>query len=165
MPLTARKRQARQFPFPEKTGQTIPANVSDAGTNLIKRFEGCRLTAYRCSAGVLTIGWGSTQDVQENMTITQAEADERLERDIAKARASVLRLITEPLNQNQLAALTSFVFNLGGGALQRSTLRQIINRGEHDRVPDELMKWCWAGGRKLKGLILRRAAEGDLYAA
>jgi len=147
---------------PEKAGLHGKGQTGDL-VEFIKRFEGCRLKAYRCSAGVWTIGVGSTSGVYEGMVITQEEADERLERDIAKARASVLRLITETLNQNQLSCLVSFVFNVGGGALQRSTLRQVINRGEHDRVRDELMKWVWAGGRKLGGLITRRDAEADLY--
>jgi len=76
----------------------------------------------------------------------------------------VLRLITVPLNHGQFDALVSFVFNVGGGALQRSTLRSRVNRDEHGEVPAEFMKWIWAGGRKLKGLVRRREAEAALYA-
>ena len=75
----------------------------------------------------------------------------------------MLRLIKIPLTDNQFAALVSFTFNLGGGALQRSTLRQKVNRKEHGEVPAEFMKWVRAGGRKLPGLIKRRAAEAALY--
>jgi lysozyme len=68
-----------------------------------------------------------------------------------------------PLNNGQFDALVSFNFNLGGGALQRSTLRRKVNREEHDDVPAELMKWVWAGGKKLRGLVRRREAEGLTY--
>ena len=77
----------------------------------------------------------------------------------------MLRLIRVPLEDGQFDALSSFAFNLGGGALQRSTLRRKVNREEHDAVPDEFRRWVWAGGRKLKGLVRRRAAEAALYAA
>jgi len=75
----------------------------------------------------------------------------------------VLRLITVPLTQGQFDALVSFTFNLGAGALQRSTLRRKINREEHADVHAELMKWVWAGGRKLKGLVRSRVAEANHY--
>ena len=75
----------------------------------------------------------------------------------------MLRLITVPLTDGQFDALTSFAFNLGGGALQRSTLRRKVNRGEHALVPAEFMKWVWAGGRQLKGLSRRREAKSRLY--
>ena len=75
----------------------------------------------------------------------------------------MLRLITAPLSNGQFDALVSFTFNLGAGALQRSTLRRKVNREEHADVPAELMKWVWAGGRKLKGLVKRRQAEASLY--
>ena len=81
----------------------------------------------------------------------------------AVAERAVLRLISVPLTQGQFDALVSFTFNLGAGALQRSTLRRTVNREEHADVPAELMKWVWAGGRKLKGLVKRRKAEGLLY--
>ncbi len=82
---------------------------------------------------------------------------------MARAEHAVSRLICVPLSNGQLDALISFTFNLGAGALQRSTLRARVNRGEHDAVPSELMKWVWAGGRKLAGLVRRRAAEAMLY--
>jgi lysozyme len=75
----------------------------------------------------------------------------------------VLRLITVPLGDGRFDALTSFAFNLGGGALQRSTLRRKVNHEEHDDVPDEFRKWVWGGGRKLPGLIRRREAEAVMY--
>lgn len=75
----------------------------------------------------------------------------------------MLRLIQVPLNDNQFDALVSFTFNLGAGALQRSTLRRRVNREEHEVVPAEFRRWVWAGGRKLKGLVWRREAEAARY--
>ena len=79
------------------------------------------------------------------------------------AERAVLRLISVPLTQGQFDALVSFTFNLGAGALQRSTLRRKVNREEHADVPAEFSKWVWAGGRKMNGLIKRRKAEAELY--
>ena len=76
----------------------------------------------------------------------------------------MLRPIRVPLEDGRFDALSSFAFNLGAGALQRSTLRRKVNRAEHDAVPAELRRWVWAGGRKLKGLMLRREAEAEFYA-
>lgn len=83
--------------------------------------------------------------------------------DVLLAANAVERLISVPLNQNQFSALVSFTFNLGGGALQRSSLRRVLNRAEYDAAPDEIRKWVWAGGHKLPGLIKRRNAEAGLY--
>lgn len=95
--------------------------------------------------------------------ISLFEGERLLWAELEKDQQAVRRLITVPLTQGQFDALVSFVFNLGSGALQRSTMRQKINREEHDEVPAELMKWVWAGGRKLNGLIRRRQAEGLMY--
>jgi lysozyme len=97
--------------------------------------------------------------------IDDARAIELLEKDVASAERAVLRFIAVPLTDGQFNALVSFTFNLGSGALQRSTLRRKVNREEHADVPAELMKWVWAGGRKLKGLMKRRKAEIYLYRA
>ena len=95
--------------------------------------------------------------------ITEPEALALLQQDLRIAELAVSLLIKAPLNDNQFSAVTSFTFNLGSAALQRSTLRAVINRSEHELVPDELMRWIWARGRKLPGLVLRRAAEANLY--
>lgn len=76
-----------------------------------------------------------------------------LRQDAQIAERAVLRLINVPLTDGQFDALVSFTYNLGGGALQRSTLRRKINREEHAEVPEQFMRWVWAGGRKLKGLF------------
>ena len=95
--------------------------------------------------------------------ISQAEATDLLECDVQVAERAVLRLTTVSLTDGQFGALVSFTFNLGAGALQRSTLRSKVNRGEYGDIPSELAKWVWAAGRKLPGLVQRRHAEGLLY--
>ena len=95
--------------------------------------------------------------------ITQAEATELLCKDVRIAERAVLRLISVPLTDGQFDALVSFTFNLGAGALQRSTMRRKVNRGQHEAVPAELMKWVWADGKRLPGLVRRRRLESNFY--
>ena len=97
--------------------------------------------------------------------ISEAEAEGLLRKDVATAKEAVLRLIQVPLTECQFDALTSFVYNLGAGALQLSTLRRKVNRETRREVPAEFMRWVWAGGRKLKGLLRRRQAEAICYTA
>lgn len=144
-------------------------HVTEEGLNLIKRFEGFSPTIYICPAGYPTIGYGHVVLAHEQdqfaSSITQAEATEILRKDVRIAERAVLRLISVPLTDGQFDALVSFTFNLGAGALQRSTLRRKVNRGEHESVPAELLKWVWAAGKKLPGLVRRRQAEGVAYAS
>ena len=139
-------------------------HVTEAGLDLIKRFEGFSPTIYICPAGLPTIGYGHVVLAHERELfaagITQAQATDILRKDVGIAERAVVRLISSPLTDGQFDALVSFTFNLGAGALQRSTMRRKLNRGEHDSVPAELMKWVWAGGQKLTGLVRRRKAEG-----
>lgn len=95
--------------------------------------------------------------------IDELEAIDLLKADVQKAEKAVLLLINVPLTDRQFDALVSFTFILGGGALQRATLRRKVSRGEHSAVPAEFMKWVWDGGRKQKGLVRRRKAEAQLY--
>lgn len=142
-------------------------HVTEAGLNLIKRFEGFSTTIYICPAGYPTIGYGHVVLAHEKdqfaTGITQAEATELLRKDVRIAERAVLRLISVPLTDGQFDALVSFTFNLGAGALQRSTLRRKVNRGEHEGVPTELMKWVWSAGKRLTGLVRRRKAEALAY--
>lgn len=138
-------------------------NVSDDGIDLIKQFEGCRLTAYLCPAGVWTIGYGHTGSVNKGDAIDEDEADILLRADLRRFERSVSKLVGVPLSQGQFDALVSFAFNLGGGALQRSTLRQKLNRGDYDGAAEQFMKWTRAGGRVLAGLVRRRQAEYELF--
>jgi len=135
--------------------------VSPRGIALIKKYEGLRLKAYYCSANVLTIGYGSTgKHVSPGMVITKEEAEDLLRKDLIRFELGVSNLCPR-VNQNQFDALVSFAFNLGLGALQRSTLRMKVNRG--DEVAGEFMKWVRGGGRILPGLVKRREAEAALY--
>jgi lysozyme len=142
-------------------------HVTEAGLDLIKRFEGFSPTVYVCPAGWPTIGYGHVVQKGEGDRfadgIDEADGEILLRADVAKSERSVLRLIQVPLNDNQFDALVSFTFNLGAGALQRSTLRRRVNREEHEVVPAEFRRWVWAGGRKLKGLVWRREAEAARY--
>ena len=142
-------------------------HVTEAGLDLIKRFEGFSPKIYICPAGYPTIGYGHVVLAHEQDQfaggVTQAEATELLRKDVRIAERAVLRLISVPLTDGQFDALVSFTFNLGAGALQRSTLRLKVNRGEHDGVPAELMKWVWAAGKTLPGLVRRRRLESILY--
>ena len=95
--------------------------------------------------------------------ITPAEATDLLRQDVRIAERAVLRLISVPLTDGQFDALLSFTFNLGAGAIQRSTLKRKVNGGEHESVPAELMKWVWAAGKRLPGLARRRQAESKVY--
>lgn len=95
--------------------------------------------------------------------ITEAEAEDLLRRDVHEAESAVLRLIDVPLTDGQFDALVSFTFNLGAGALQRSTLRRKVNCQAHSEVPEQLMRWVWAGGRRLHGLVSRRESESIHY--
>jgi lysozyme len=138
-------------------------HITQAGIDLIKRFEGFSPTVYICPAGYPTIGYGHVVKLQERERfaggITAEQAEFLLRQDVQTAEYAVLRLITVPLTDGQFDALVSFTFNLGAGALQRSTLRRKINRRDYAAVPAEFRKWVWAGGRRLEGLILRREAE------
>ena len=143
-------------------------HITDDGLQLIKRFEGFSPTVYICPAGWPTIGYGHVvKDHERGRFVDGIEPDAGtavLRTDVEIAERAVLRLIETGLDDSQFDALVSFAFNLGAGALQRSTLRRKINREEHLAVPAELRRWVWAGGRKLKGLVRRREAEAAMYA-
>ena len=132
--------------------------------DLIQQFEGCKLTAYLCPAGVWTIGWGSTGiGVSKGVTWTQAEADERYKKDIGVFKTGVKKLVTVPINNNQLEALTSFAYNLGLGALKGSTLLKYLNAGNYQAAANQFLRWDKAGGKVLSGLTRRRTAERNLF--
>lgn len=138
-------------------------NPSPACVALVKRFEGLRLAPYQCQAHVWTLGYGHTAGVVATTPhITPEQAEEWLEIDLKRYAGSVTRLI-RPVPQPMFDALVSFTFNLGGGALQRSTLRQRLNRGDYEGAAAEFMKWTRAAGVVSKGLFRRRKAERELF--
>ena len=137
--------------------------ISLEGLSLIKKFEGLRLKAYKCSANVLTIGYGHTGGVKETDKITLEEADSLLEKDIAKFEEYVNDNEMVKLNQSQFDALVAWTFNLGPGNLRSSTMLKKLNNGEYESVPFEMRRWNKAGGKTLDGLIRRRQAESLLF--
>jgi lysozyme len=137
--------------------------ISQEGVNLIKHFEGCRLEAYKCPAGVWTIGYGHTKGVKEGDAIEQEAAEAFLIEDLEAFEQAVTRLVEVPLTQQQFDALVSWTFNLGAGNLAESTLLRKLNNYQYAEVPEQMMRWVRAGGQVLDGLVKRRAAEAALF--
>ncbi|WP_445506780.1 glycoside hydrolase family protein [Niallia sp. 03190] len=137
--------------------------TSKTGIDLIKKFEGCRLLAYKDAVGVWTIGYGHTRNVKPGQVITQAQAEEMLKDDLKKYEEGVLSAIKVRLNQNQFDALVSFCYNLGVGSLQKSDLLKAINKKDFIGAGRKFARWINAGGNVLTGLIKRRAAEATLF--
>ncbi len=169
-PLMTLFRLFLSSPFNHSTTQplskTIMRHITSTGLALIQRFEGFSATIYNDAAGLPTIGYGHLIRAGESFPaggISRAEAERLLLHDVRVAERAVLRLIDIPLADNRFDALTSFTFNLGSAALQRSTLRRKVNRGEHAAAAEEFLRWVWAGGRRLSGLLRRRMVESDLY--
>jgi len=138
-------------------------NISEEGLSLIKKFEGCELKAYRCAANVLTIGYGTTKGVTEDMEITKEEAESILKEEMHEYEGYVNDMVKVPLKQNQFDAMVSWVFNLGSTNLSSSTLLKKLNNSEYDEVPSQIKRWNKAGGKVLDGLIRRREAEALLF--
>ena len=138
-------------------------NISQEGLSLIKKFEGCELEAYKCAAGVWTIGYGSIKGVKQGDTITQEEADNLLLYEMDEYEGYINDAVNVDLNQNQFDALVSWVFNLGPSNLSSSTLLTRINNKDWKDVPNQIKRWNKAGGKVLEGLIRRREAEALLF--
>ena len=138
-------------------------NVSETGIELIKKFEGCVLKAYKCPAGIWTIGYGHTSNVKKGQTITQEQAENYLKQDLNRFEISVNNLVNVRLNQNQFDALVSFCYNLGSGNLKNSTLLKLLNKKDYTGAAEEFDRWVYASGKKLSGLVKRRAAEKELF--
>ncbi|UFH49936.1 lysozyme [Pseudomonas sp. KNUC1026] len=140
--------------------------TSPRGLDLIKSSEGLHLRAYPdpgTGAEPWTIGYGSTGCVSAGMTITVAQAEQRLQNDLSRVEAAVTRLATVPLTQGQFDALVSFTYNVGEGNLARSTLLRLVNTGEPAAAAEQFGRWVRAGGRVLPGLVTRRAAERAMF--
>ncbi len=147
-------------------GQKIDVNKlssSENGINAIKKFEGCKLSTYQCSANTWTIGYGHTGNVKQGQTITQAQADAYLKSDIKTFENEVKRLVKVPLTQNQFDALVSFTYNVGSGNLAKSTLLKKLNAGDYNGAAQEFSKWTKSGGKQVQGLVTRRAAEKEMF--
>lgn len=137
--------------------------TSNQGKDLIKAFEGLRLDAYRCPAGVPTIGWGHTKGVKMGQHITAAQAEDLLVEDIAPIER-LLNSLGINFRQEQFDALVSWIFNLGAGKFTGSTmLKRIKEDASDERITDELIRWTYSGMQQLPGLINRRVAEANLF--
>ena len=137
--------------------------TSDKGFKLIKEFEGCKLYAYRCPAGVLTIGYGHTKGVKAGMAITQDLANKYLQEDV-KFAENALNKMNIKFSQNEFDALVSWIFNLGEGNFNSSTLKKkILAKAPAYEIADQIVKWTKAGGKVQTGLQKRRIAEANMY--
>lgn len=138
-------------------------NIGAEGLALIKSFEGQRLTAYKCPAGVWTIGYGSTgSHVRPGMTISEAEAEALLRQDLARFENTVAAAVPKA-TQNQFDAMVSLAFNIGTAAFAQSTVARRAKAGDHKGAATAFALWNKAGGKVLPGLTRRRAAESALY--
>jgi lysozyme len=141
-------------------------NASPAASEIIRHFEGCRLTAYpdpATNAAPFTIGYGCTFGVKQGDTITQDMADLMLLRDIKRFEGSLNSYIKADVTQCQFDALISLVFNIGMGNFASSTLLKMINAGSADAAASQFLRWNKAAGREMPGLTKRRTAESLLY--
>jgi lysozyme len=140
--------------------------ISPGGLSLIRSFESFSPTFYVCAGGYKSIAYGHVVKPGEvfNLPLSPENGEIILLKDVGVAERAISRLIHVPLSQNQWDSLTSWTFNLGSGSLERSTLRAVINRQEYDEAPDQIKKWIYAGGRKLRGLVIRREIEARLFA-
>lgn len=142
--------------------------INKDGLELIKSFEGLELEAYKDAVGVWTIGYGHTAMAGApvpvaGMKLTEKEATDLLLHDLVKYEQPVKDYVKVSLNDNQYSALVSFVYNLGGGNFKSSTLLKKINNRDFAGAAEEFAKWNKAGGKVLKGLTRRRAAEKALF--
>ena len=143
--------------------------LNQATIDLVKEFEGLRTTAYKDSAGVWTIGYGTTGragvgiDPVEGMEITDAEAEYYLQKGLEKFSTEITGAITQPINENEFGAFVSLAYNIGSGAFKRSTALRKFNAGDKQGAANAMLMWNKAGGRVLNGLVRRREAERALF--
>jgi len=141
-------------------------HISDEGLELIKHFEGCELEAYKCPAGVWTIGYGHTKGVEEGDKWSQDKADFMLQRELEEEYEQYVKdYVHVPLNQQQFDSLVSWTYNLGPVNLKKSTLLKKLNNSEYEEVPNQIKRWNKANGEVLAGLVRRREAEALLFEA
>jgi lysozyme len=146
-------------------------HINEAGLELIKHYEGWRESVYLCSAARPTIGYGSTWDrngdavTLKHLDITKKQGEYLLLREVRHSEAAIRKLVKAELTENMFSSLCSFIYNVGSGNFQKSTMRMKLNRGLHEEAADEFPKWRRAGGRIVKGLVRRRKQERELFLA
>ena len=137
--------------------------MTQQGLDLIKKYEGLRLEAYKCPAGVWTIGYGHTKGVIKGMKISKEEAETLLKQDVSIVELQVVNTVGK-LSDCKIDALVSFAYNVGIAAFRNSTLcRKVKANSDDPAIRNEFMKWIYAGGKKLQGLERRRKEEADVY--
>lgn len=143
--------------------------INKAGIDLIKEFEGLRMEAYKCPAGVWTIGYGTTGRAgvgikpAAGMVITEAEAEWYLEQAVAKFAAGVEAVVTAPIDENEFASMTSLAYNIGLSGFRKSSALRHFNAGDKAKAAAAIKLWNKAGGKVLAGLVRRREAEVELF--
>ena len=137
--------------------------TSQKGIDFIRSYESLRLKAYDDSTGVWTIGYGHTAGIMPDMTITESQAVDYFKTDLKSFERSVNKYVIVPIKQNMFDALVSFTFNLGAGTLKRSTLLKKLNRNDIDGAAAEFDRFIYAGGKVMRGLVRRRAAEKEIF--
>lgn len=143
--------------------------INKATLDLIKQFEGCKLTAYRDIAGIWTIGYGTTAAAglgiapEKGMTITQERADDLLRQGVEKFATAVDAMITAKINANEFGACVSLAYNIGNNAFSKSTVLRELNAGRKDKAAAAFRMWNKAGGKVVQGLVNRRNAEAALF--
>ena len=144
-------------------------HIATPGLEIIKYYEGWSSSVYQCPAGRWTQGWGSTWDhrgnpiTSNNSDIDEITGESYLRREISHVEKAIGQLVKAELTQNMFDSICSFCYNCGTGAFQRSTMKMKLNRGDYLGASDEFKRWCRSGGRILKGLVLRRVKEKELF--
>lgn len=137
--------------------------ISKQGIELIKKYEGLRLKAYKCPSNIWTIGYGHTKNVVKGMHITGKQAESFLKDDLKVFEEAVNSYVKVELNQNQFDALVSFSFNCGTGSLKKSTLLKKLNNKNYEEAANEFLRWNKSNGIMLEGLVKRRKEERELF--
>lgn len=144
-------------------------NINKATVDLVKEFEGFEAKAYKCPAGVWTIGYGTTASAgvgitpKDGMTITKSDAEAYLQAALDKFADQIAPSITAPANSNEFGAFVSLAYNIGPGAFKKSSALRLFNAGDKEGAAKAILMWNKAGGKVLKGLTRRREAERKLF--
>ena len=137
--------------------------ISEEGISLIKKFEGCELSAYEDAVGIPTIAYGRIKNVGMGDSCTKEQAEDWLAEEMPEYEGYINDQVNVTLTQNQFDALCSWVYNLGPTNLKNSTLLKVLNKEEYEDVPAQIIRWNKAGGKTLEGLTRRREAEALLF--
>lgn len=143
--------------------------INNAALEIIKEFEGCKLSAYQCPAGVWTIGYGTTAaagvgiEPKQGMVISQKDAEKYLRMAVGRFTQDIMPFITKPISPNELGAFVSLAYNIGVGAFKKSSALRYFNAGDKAKAADAILLWNKAGGKVLAGLTRRRVAERALF--